>query len=79
MVLMDNARDSVASQAQVACLLAVVLLVMLAAFLGGERITRVIGAGGANLLRRVLGMILAAIAVNLVLNAFSAWLGLPPI
>lgn len=78
-VLMDNARHSIANQLQVAGLLAVVLLIMLAAFVAGERILRVIGAGGANLLRRVLGMILAAIAVNLILNAFAAWLHLPPI
>ena len=38
-----------------------------------------LGEGGASLLRRIMGILLAAFSVNLVLNAFQKWLSLPPI
>ncbi len=37
------------------------------------------GSGVTQLLRRVMGLLLAALAVNLVLSAVAAWLKLPPI
>ena len=40
-------------------------------------ITRVIGTGGANVIKRIMGMIIAAYAVNLVLSGISDWLHLP--
>lgn len=78
-VLMDHSRNSLLQQSQVIAMLGVVLGIMLLAFLFGEQITRVTGEGCAKLLRRVLGMVLAAAAVNMTLNAVSAWLGLPHI
>lgn len=45
----------------------------------GDYISKAIGQSGASLLRRVMGILLAAFSVNLVLNAFQKWLGLPEI
>ena len=42
-------------------------------------ITRLIGLGGANVLKRVMGMIIAAYAANLVFGGISAWLHLGPL
>lgn len=78
-VLMDHSRNSLLQQSQVIAVLGVVLGIMLLAFLFGEQITRFTGEGCAKLLRRVLGMVLAAAAVNMTLNAVAAWLGLPHI
>jgi multiple antibiotic resistance protein len=36
-----------------------------------------IGKGGANVLKRIMGLVLAAVAVNMVLSALIDWLGLP--
>jgi small neutral amino acid transporter SnatA (MarC family) len=39
----------------------------------------VIGRSGASILRRVMGMILASVAVNAVLTALGSWIGLPKV
>lgn len=78
-LLMDNNRDSIAHRMETLGVLAAVLALLLCIFLLGGLIARVLGAGGANLLRRVMGLILSAVAVNLILNALTQWLKLPPI
>jgi multiple antibiotic resistance protein len=78
-LLTDNNRFSLGQQAVTLAALVVVLAGMLALFLLGSGVARLIGAGGANVLRRTMGLILAALAVNLVLNALKDWLHLPPI
>jgi multiple antibiotic resistance protein len=47
--------------------------------LTGSRLVHVIGRGGTSIISRVMGMILAALAVDLVLSATAQWLHLPPI
>lgn len=79
MVLMDNNRGSLPDQAITLLALVVVLALLLGVFTLGDVIGRIIGAGGANVLRRIMGLILAALSVNLVLSAVSTWLRLPPI
>jgi multiple antibiotic resistance protein len=79
MVLMDNNRGSLPDQLLTVLALAVVFVVLLGVFSASERISRVIGEGGANVLRRIMGLILASLSVNLILNAFALWLRLPPI
>lgn len=79
MVLMDNNRGSIPDQALTLVALAVVFALLLGVFAASEAISRILGDGGANVLRRIMGLILAALSVNLVLSAFSLWLGLPEI
>ncbi|OCX67130.1 MarC family transcriptional regulator [Thioclava sp. SK-1] len=69
-VLTDNDRFSVAHQAMTTALMAVVLSVTLALLLLANPINKIIGTSGAMVISRVMGMILAAVAVDAVLNAF---------
>jgi multiple antibiotic resistance protein len=78
-LLMDNNRYSLAQQAITIVALALVLAVLLGVFLLGNPIRRLIGTGGTHVLRRVMGLILAALAVNMILSALALWLHLPPI
>src|SRR5258705_8672475 len=45
--------------------------------LGAATISRTIGATGVSLFGRIMGMLLAALAVSMVLSAIAQWLGLP--
>ena len=58
-------------------MLALVLLVTLLILLASGPISRVIGAAGVSVTSRVMGMLLAAMAVGMVLSAVGDWLGLP--
>jgi multiple antibiotic resistance protein len=79
LVLMDNNRFSAIDQAVTMAALVVALTALLAVFVAGQVIERAIGQAGIQLLRRVMGLLLSALAVNLVLNAVATWLKLPPI
>jgi multiple antibiotic resistance protein len=79
MVLMDNNRFSLGHQVVTMAALVLVLVLLLAVFLLGDILVRVLGSGVINVLRRIMGLVLAALSVNLVLNAAVQWLGLPPI
>ena len=79
MLLTDNDRFGVVDQALTTAAVAAVLLVQYVLLLLAEPVSRVIGRSGANILRRVMGMILAAVAVNAVLTALGSWLGLPKV
>jgi len=76
-LLTDNDRFSVTEQAMTTLVVAAVLLVQYVLLLAAEQVSRVIGKSGANVIRRVMGMILASVAVNAVLTALASWLGLP--
>lgn len=78
-LLTDNRAFGFWEQAQTAAVLAVVLAIFLVVLMAANPIMRVIGTGGANVLRRVMGILLTAIAANMVLSAVQAWLGLPPL
>ncbi len=69
-VLTDNDRFSVAHQAMTAGLMAVVLAISLVILLLATPIHRIIGATGASVISRVMGMILAAVAVDAILKGF---------
>lgn len=75
----DNNRGSLEAQLVTLAALVTMMMVLLIVFWLGDYIVRIIGKSGANLLRRVMGILLAALSVNLVLNALQIWLGLPPI
>lgn len=76
----DNNRGAPLSQHLITVSVLVLMSVVLfAIFWLGDYIAKVLGEGGASLLRRIMGILLAAFSVNLVLNAFQKWLNLPPI
>jgi multiple antibiotic resistance protein len=77
MLLTDNDRFGVVDQAITTAVVVAVLLVQYALLLAAEPVSRLIGRSGANILRRVMGMILASVAVNAVLTALGSWIGLP--
>jgi multiple antibiotic resistance protein len=78
-LLMDNNRYSHMEQLVTLGALATALTGMLVIFLVGDRIERVTGSGVTQLLRRIMGLLLSALAVNLVLSALASWLKLPSI
>ena len=77
MLLTDNDRFGVVEQATTAAVVVAVLMIQYVLLLLAEPVSRVIGRSGANILRRVMGMILASVAVNAVLAAIGSWVGLP--
>jgi multiple antibiotic resistance protein len=79
MLRTDNSRFSLLEQAHTTASLAAVLAITFVLLLFASQITRVIGTGGANVLKRVMGMIIAAYAVNLVFGGIGQWLHLPPL
>jgi multiple antibiotic resistance protein len=73
----DNTRVSFIEQAHTTAAVTLVLAIAFCLLLLAGPITRVIGIGGANVIKRIMGMIIAAYAVNLVLAGISDWLHLP--
>ena len=73
----DNTRVSFIEQVHTTAAVALVLAITFCLLLLAGPITRVIGTGGANVIKRIMGMIIAAYAVNLVLSGISDWLHLP--
>lgn len=70
-LLTDNNVYSVAAQVSTALIMLAVLGITLVLLLAAERIIKVIGINGASILTRVMGMILAALSVELVMNALG--------
>lgn len=76
----DNNRGAPLSQHLLTLgVLMLMMSVLFVVFWLGDYIAKAIGESGASLLKRVMGILLAALSVNLVLNAFQKWLGLPEI
>ncbi len=75
----DNTRFSFLEQAHTTLAVALVLAITFCLLLLAGPITRVIGTGGANVIKRIMGMIIAAYAVNLVVAGIADWLHLPPL
>lgn len=70
-ILTDNNANTLAEQATTAALLIVVLLLTLALLLAASFVHRVIGDTGASVISRVMGIILATIAVDAILGGFD--------
>jgi multiple antibiotic resistance protein len=78
-LLVDDDRYDIVERSLTAGALALVLAVTLVILLAATPISRLIGETGTNVIGRVMGIILAALAVNTVLNALGSWVGLPPL
>jgi multiple antibiotic resistance protein len=74
-ILTDNREFSIAEQAMSGLLLLAVLGITLIFLLQANRIHRLIGSAGSTLMVRVLGLILAALAVEMILESVGElWL-----
>lgn len=70
-LLTDNHVYPVTVQIGTALIVVGILAVTLVLLLLSEKIIKIIGTSGASILTRVMGMILAALSVELVMNALS--------
>jgi len=77
-ILTDNDRFSISHQVMTSALMALVLAITLVILLAAGPILKVIGQTGAAVISRVMGMILAAVAVDAVLKGFVAIGALAP-
>jgi multiple antibiotic resistance protein len=75
-LLTDNRAFSVFDQLMTVVVLAFTLSLILIVLLCANPIMRFIGIGGANVLRRVMGILLCSVAVNMVFVALDTWLKL---
>ncbi|PKP69431.1 MAG: MarC family transcriptional regulator [Alphaproteobacteria bacterium HGW-Alphaproteobacteria-4] len=71
-ILTDNHRNTLSDQAMTGVLLFLILLATLAILLLARPIKRLIGNTGANIVSRVMGIILATVAVDSVMSGFEA-------
>lgn len=78
-VLTDNDRFSVAHQLMTGALMALVLAATLVILLAAQPLHRVLGATGEAVISRVMGLVLAAVAVDAVLRALVTVGALPPL
>nr|WP_319246563.1 MarC family protein [uncultured Celeribacter sp.] len=69
-MLTDNDRFSMAHQAMTASIMTLVLLITLGILLAAAPLLRVLRETGAAIISRVMGMLLAAVAVDAVLKGF---------
>ncbi|HUA68581.1 MAG TPA: MarC family protein [Candidatus Saccharimonadales bacterium] len=74
-VLTDNNTHSFLQETLTCLVMGLVLVATLVLMLLGDWFIRIIGRSGANVLSRVMGMILAAVAVEMVYSAFRGQLG----
>ena len=70
-LLTDNSVHPIGEQIQTALVMMFVLLITLGLMLLSGRILRVIGTSGASILVRLMGMILAALSVELIMEALG--------
>jgi multiple antibiotic resistance protein len=68
-VLTDNYKYSVAEQAGTAAMLLLVMGISFACLAGADPIRRLIGDTGTNVISRVMGIVLAALAMQTIVNA----------
>jgi multiple antibiotic resistance protein len=74
-VLTGNNTHSLLQQTLTCSMMALVLAATLILMLLGDRLIKLIGHSGASILSRVMGMILSAVAVQMVYSAFHGELG----
>ena len=77
--LTDDDRFNLMGQFATVGVLAVVLAIQLLLLFAAAPISRLTGASGAGVIGRIMGLLLAALAVSMVLTAVADWLALPKI
>jgi multiple antibiotic resistance protein len=77
--LTDDDRFNLLGQLATVGALAAVLVIQLLLLLAARPISRLIGVAGAGVIARIMGLLLAALAVSMVLTAVADWLNLPKI
>jgi multiple antibiotic resistance protein len=75
-MLTDNHRHSVAEQVVTAGVMMAVLLITLLLFMLAGPIQRLIGDAGASIISRVMGLVLASVAVDNILFGLSSYFSL---
>src|SRR6185369_11348475 len=75
----DNSKVNILEQVHTTVAVAAVLLIAYLLLQLAGPITRLIGVGGANVIKRIMGMIIAAYAANLVFGGTADWLHIPPL
>jgi multiple antibiotic resistance protein len=76
-LLTDDDRFNLRGQMVTVGRLALVLVIAFFLLLAAGPISRLIGTAGVSVISRIMGVLLAALAVTLVLTAMSDWLSLP--
>ena len=76
-LLTDDDRFNLPGQMITVGVLAAVLGISFLILLAAGPISRLIGTAGVSVISRVMGMLLAALAVSMVLSAVGDWLNLP--
>ncbi|HYS53547.1 MAG TPA: MarC family protein [Thermoanaerobaculia bacterium] len=76
-LLTDNHRQSIAQQALTGAVLLVVLAITLVTLLLAQPIHRVLGSTGSNVLVRVMGLLLAALAAEQIVAGVEQLIGRP--
>jgi multiple antibiotic resistance protein len=76
-LLTDDDRFNFPGQLATIGVIVVVLAIQFAALLAARPISRAIGDAGVSVIGRIMGMLLAALAVSMILTAVGEWLNLP--
>lgn len=76
-LISDDDRFNVIGKLGTLGMLALVMVAQIALLLAAVPVSRLIGPSGAGVIGRVMGMLLAALAVSTTLGAIADWLNLP--
>ena len=72
----ENASFTIGEQVQTTAVMLLVLLIVLALMLAASYVHRIIGDSGASIISRVMGLILASVAVTSVLSGIKTYFAL---
>lgn len=75
-LMTENSRYSILEQAQTFGVIVIVLIITYILMLASGLIIRVIGSGGASVISRVMGLILASVAINNTLQGLTTYFSL---